>query len=92
MCGGLDETRDFLHMLRIIGYSPKVCTKILNEGYTKILDLSEVTEDHFVRTLEKCAKQHKKVSFPPAPSLNYRSRIFIVLLLGAMGVYPARRK
>ena len=51
-------------MLRVIGYSPEACTKILNEGYTKILDLSEVTEDHFVRTLKKCAKQYKKVSFP----------------------------
>ena len=50
-------------MLRIIGYSPKACTKILNKGYRKIPDLSEVIEDHFVCTLEKCAKQHKKVSF-----------------------------
>ena len=48
----------------MIGYSVDASRKIVQEGYKKIQDLAEVTEEHFVHTLEKCAKQHKKTQFP----------------------------
>ena len=50
------KSQDFMHMLHIIRYSLESYSNIVHEQYTKNLDFSKVTRDHFVRVLKKCAK------------------------------------